>query len=722
MKLFFAAIGTIFDVLCLSAEKCEEKAAEKAHLEEEKFCQAHYRFVAKNSRPPDLLSHLSPSFPSFHRPLIPSPYTWVFALSCIFSFACAFGIGANDVANAFASSVGAKALTMPQAILVAAFMEFGGAVLLGASVTDTIKGGIAKPAAFANTPDLFMWGFFSVMVAAAFWDNFACHAHLPVSTTHTTVGATVGMALAIYGGGAVNWFTTKKEFPYISGMTPIILSWIISPVIAGFFVLISFGLLRLIVLRSRNSFDRSIWVFPACTFLVFFTITVFIIQTYLKNKLKLKTNKLPHGLEGKSVWIGAVTGGIAALLFGLFSRLYLKPKILAQEEEMNVRAAEIKARAAELGAANAGKAGAEGTASATHEAQIRAQAVADIDAANFETPSAFSQKVSAAWNNFRATRIGDLLTNNVVSRTISYGATYKVHDHIETDDRVAELWARAEVFDFKTERLFRYLQVFTACAMSFAHGSNDVANAMGPFAAIYSTWINGKTPGKQSSVQPWILALGGAGIVTGLVSLKFVFPFESPLFFGVLFVFFFLSSLPRSLSLFRRLFLKEEESERPRGRACFYISAKKRSVVSFPRSLYKAHSFFFFSFSPPFLLSKLKKTTLKATYGYKIMAVLAVKSAKLTNSRGFCVELSAAMTVVLASRFGLPVSTTMIACGAILTVGLMEGAQGVNWRLALRIFVGWVSPEFFELGFLSLEDPEVRSAKRRKLSSHPTKN
>ena len=73
------------------------------------------------------------------------------------------------------------------------------------------------------------------------------------------------------------------------------------------------------------------------------------------------------------------------------------------------------------------------------------------------------------------------------------------------------------------------------------------------------------------------------------------------------------------------------------------------------------------------------------------MAVLAVKSAKLTNSRGFCVELSAAMTVILASRFGLPVSTTMIACGAILTIGLREGAQGVNWRLALRIFVGWVS-------------------------------
>ena len=100
------------------------------------------------------------------------------------------------------------------------------------------------------------------------------------------------------------------------------------------------------------------------------------------------------------------------------------------------------------------------------------------------------------------------------------------------------------------------------------------------------------------------------------------------------------------------------------------------------------------------------------------MAVLAVKSAKLTNSRGFCVELSAAMTVVLASRFGLPVSTTMVACGAILTVGMMEGTQGVNWRLAARIFVGWVSfPGLFfresSRLFLSVEDPP-RSAKRRK--------
>ena len=102
------------------------------------------------------------------------------------------------------------------------------------------------------------------------------------------------------------------------------------------------------------------------------------------------------------------------------------------------------------------------------------------------------------------------------------------------------------------------------------------------------------------------------------------------------------------------------------------------------------------------------------------MAVLAVKSAKLTNSRGFCVELSAAMTVVLASRFGLPVSTTMIACGAILVIGLMEGAQGINWRLALRIFVGWVSflsPRFL---FFLCFGSRGRRKKRKKKNAHGT--
>jgi sodium-dependent phosphate transporter len=391
----------------------------------------------------------------------------------------------------------------------------------------------------------------------------------------------MGMALAAYGGKAVQWAPRKKEFPFVGGLVPIFMSWMISPVLAGVFVTLLFLPLRAIVLRSSNSFSRALYVLPLCVFLTFFVLVVFIIQTGYKNAQWKKMS------DGKACGIGAAFAACTAVIAALIGWLVLRPQILAEADEVAARVAAAKAAAAE---------GGDGTKGGDAGAAARAAAMADIDAAaGVSAPSAFSTRLSTAWANFRASRVGDLLTNNVVSRTMSYGATYKVHEHIHEDDRVAELWRTAEVFDTSTERLFRYLQVFTACAMSFAHGSNDVANAMGPFNAVYYTWRNGKVPGSKSNVETWILAMGGAGIVAGL-----------------------------------------------------------------------------------------------ATYGYKIMAVLAVKSVKLTNSRGFVVEMATAMTVVLASRFGLPVSTTQVVCGAVLSMGLMEGGKGVNWRMAARIFVGWV--------------------------------
>eukprot|EP00897_Mesotaenium_endlicherianum_P007312 jgi/Mesen1/6609/ME000034S06063 len=118
--------------------------------------------------------------------MVYSEYTWVFVLATIVSFFCAFGIGANDVANSFALSVGAKAITLHQVLLIAAVCEFSGAMGLGAGVTNTIKNNIAKIKQFDSTPDLLMVGLLCVMIAAAFWDNFACQLELPVSTTHTT--------------------------------------------------------------------------------------------------------------------------------------------------------------------------------------------------------------------------------------------------------------------------------------------------------------------------------------------------------------------------------------------------------------------------------------------------------------------------------------------------------------------------------------------------------
>lgn len=158
------------------------------------------------------------------------------------------------------------------------------------------------------------------------------------------------------------------------------------------------------------------------------------------------------------------------------------------------------------------------------------------------------------------------------------------------------LWqsGRTLVFDWKTERLFRYIQIFSACAMSVAHGANDVSNAMGPFAAVYNIWRARAIP-SRSNVETWILVVGGVGIVLGL-----------------------------------------------------------------------------------------------ATYGYKIMRVLGVKAAKLTNARGFCVELSTAIVVMVASYTGLPVSTTQTVTGAIVAMGCFDGIRGVNWKVVAKMLFGWV--------------------------------
>ncbi|CAK0780225.1 hypothetical protein CVIRNUC_004976 [Coccomyxa viridis] len=531
-------------------------------------------------------------------------YTWVFALSVIVAFFAAFGIGANDVANSFASSVGAKALTMFQAIMVAAVCEFLGASLLGAGVTDTIRSNIAKVTLFNSTPDLLLWGMFSVMIAAAFWDNLSCHLELPVSTTHTTVGGVVGMALVLRGGAAVMWHGHKAEFPYFQGISSIVVSWFVSPICSAIIVFILFGLLRTFVLRSKHSFQRAFYVLPFCVAVTFFVIIVFIIQTGNKNK----TWK-PELPERKLLWVSAVIGGGIGILCLFTLMPYLRKRVLAWEAEQN-RMARVEEghKAAEKGDAMEKDPKAAGDAAApitTPGPNGRAPAAGgryvgmdDVNAGVEEHKEAGA--MSKWWSGVKSSKMATAVGNNRAVQALTYGSRYKVHnvldqDRDEYDASVAAIWDHAEKFDPKTERLFRYLQVFSAMVMSFAHGSNDVANAMGPFSAVYYIWENKNVPAK-APVPEWILVIGGLGIVAGL-----------------------------------------------------------------------------------------------STYGYKIMRVLGVKAVKVTNARGFCLELSTAITVVIASRYGLPVSTTQVLCGALLGVGLFEGSKGVNWRMAAKVFSGWVA-------------------------------
>ena len=310
---------------------------------------------------------------------------------CIFGFFMAWGIGANDVANAMGPSVGAKALTLAQAILVACIFEFAGAYLAGGEVTSTIRKGIIDPVLLADSPELLVFGMMASLLAAGVWLIIASFKGWPVSTTHSIVGAIVGFAAVGIGVESVNW----------SKVGSIVSSWVISPIMAGAISYLIFKSVQNLILNTKDPFDNAKKYVPGYIFLVGFIISM---VTLLKG--------LKH--------VGLTLNFQESLTYSIF-----------------------------IG-------------------------------------------------------IGIALLGSLILRRVEN--TYEKRGDV--------------VFD-GVEKVFGVLMVFTACAMAFAHGSNDVANAVGPLAAIVSVIQSGGEIASKSTMPWWILLLGGVGIVSGLAMLGY---------------------------------------------------------------------------------------------------------------------------------------------------------------------------------------------------------
>merc|ERR1712137_289773 len=464
-------------------------------------------------------------------------YQWITVCGALLSLFVAYGIGANDVANAFGSSVGSKAITIKQALMIAAVFEFAGAVLLGANVTKTVRKGIADYEQFLDAPELYMYGMLCVLLATGIWLILASYYELPVSTTHSTVGGIIGMSVCARGWESVTWYKKSNEFPFMKGVASIVLSWIFSPVLSGVFAMLLFGTVRLTVLRSNNSYQRSWWVFPVLVFLTVVVNSFFIIFKGAKAKIKLEL--------GTAVWISFCIGGVSAIIVAVGVVPFLRKKVDATFEA---------------------KAAAEANGEAT-EAFVK-----DVEAIEDE---------ATGWKKF--------------SNAMMSGVNHNVHDVLDEEGDVHDIHEFSEKFDPMTEESFKYLQVFTAICDAFSHGANDVANSIGPFAAIWSIYNNTGIQSK-SDVPIWILCLGGVGIVIGL-----------------------------------------------------------------------------------------------ATYGYKIMCAIGVKMCRITPSRGFAIELGAAIVIVIGSQLGIPLSTTHCQVGATTGVGMLESVtKGVNWKMLAKVAFGWV--------------------------------
>ena len=165
----------------------------------------------------------------------------------ILAFFAAYGIGANDVANAYATSVGAKSITVRQAVLLAAVFEFLGAVTMGSQVAKTVRKGIADVDCFEDNPGLLMYGMTCVIMAVGIWLLLASYLEMPVSTTHSCVGGIVGMTMMSRGSECVVWNEPVDEctfdnFPCVKGVSAIVVSWVLSPVASGICGAIFYGL------------------------------------------------------------------------------------------------------------------------------------------------------------------------------------------------------------------------------------------------------------------------------------------------------------------------------------------------------------------------------------------------------------------------------------------------------------------------------------------------
>jgi len=308
-------------------------------------------------------------------------------LAAVFGLFMAWGIGANDVANAMATSVGSKALTIKQAILVAAVFEFLGAVLAGGQVTDTVRKGIVDADLLAGTPELLVYGMLAALLAAGTWLFIASKNGWPVSTTHSIVGAIVGFAAAGIGVDAVQW----------GKVVTIVMSWVASPLTAGFIAYLIYQSVQKLILRQEDPLAKAKRYVPVYIFLAAFTITL---VTILK------------GLSHVGLTISLRDSYLLAIA--------------------------IAASIAVLGA--------------------------------------------------------------LIIRRIEPDKKAEKRKHFHT-----------------VERVFGILMVVTACGMAFAHGSNDVANAIGPLAAVISVAQTGEIAAK-AGLPIWVLALGGGGIVIGLAT------------------------------------------------------------------------------------------------------------------------------------------------------------------------------------------------------------
>ncbi|KAH7306038.1 putative phosphate-repressible Na+/phosphate cotransporter Pho89 [Stachybotrys elegans] len=546
-------------------------------------------------------------------------YTYIFALSTFFAFLDAWNIGANDVANSFATSVSSRSLTMKQAMAVAAVCEFAGSVAVGSRVADTIRTRIVDPHLYDSSPAVLLLAMMCTILGSSTFLTVATRYGMPVSTTHAVIGGLVGSATASVGITKVNWGWT--------GVSQVFAAWVIAPGLSGVFGALLFYLTKKAVLTKETAVKRAFLSIPVYTFLTVGALTMLVAWRGVRDE------EVP--LSTVLISIFSVAGGVVFLqcmflMPFLWVRImrqdwtlrwyhvfygpallrrppppptpsgFLKPRIkdyyrghLTPEELAYVRASETLLQSVQTpdGAPPSTADKDDDAMLLPPPATVSAPPV-HPDRLSKEDDSLIPPRPAGPSTSFTvlAWRVNRFLLRGIEQDVIGMQQRNAV---LKWD--IEDMHSRAPHYDNRAEYMYSALQILTAAAASFTHGANDVANAIAPFTTAYEVWSTNTVP-EMVGVPIWVLCFGGGAIVLGLL-----------------------------------------------------------------------------------------------TYGYHVMRTLGNRLTLISPSRGFCMELASAITVLMATRLSLPISTTQCITGATVGVGLANGDwRCINPKLVGWIYMGWI--------------------------------
>eukprot|EP00884_Botryococcus_braunii_P014488 jgi/Botrbrau1/2303/Bobra.101_2s0124.1 len=397
----------------------------------------------------------------------PQSLTWVIALAAIVAAVMAFGIGANDAANSWGTTVGSGALPLFWACIIGGFMEWAGATALGYGVSGTIRKGVASTTdpdcwgcGYCNSKmTVYMVAMMSSLFAAAIFMMLACFTAMPVSTTHAIIGGVVGATVVANRWSCLNWSFLG------GGLSAIAASWVISPLASG---IVGSGVYLLIlysVFKTKNKVRNAIIAIPIC-----YAVSTWVMAFLIIIKSPV-TKKVPMS------WAALLALGAAAVVC-LLVYLFILPRMRKGLPSL-VAARELEAKTANGNAAPA-----------------------DDDADKVLEAGASDPVREEAMKKLTKTSVVPELDPKILNRQ-SYQVKEEHVEQMDLDTRDAT-WC------------FRFLLAYQAALESFSHGANDTANATGAFTSVYSLYTEGIYACNQESTPWYIMATGGLFVALGI--------------------------------------------------------------------------------------------------------------------------------------------------------------------------------------------------------------